>query len=320
MSQPLRDYLTVLVRRHIELRAQPVPAFAADNTKSEEENLDNLIIVVAEAELLCRNLTENRERLEHSWEEYSALLKRITVNERIAETPVYRQFATDNSLEDVVAEAGTRVDELALALIRLRGRENALRRSIAQRAPVAPVAGAGAAAAVPAGRRRPKPKILEEITPFTGEKIEDWMEFWEDFQDSVHNDPDYSPIEKFKLLRFYVKEPAKNLIKGLSLTLDDYNTAIDVLQEKYGSKDLLLESLDQELFALKPAYNLAQCKELYDKFDLLCRQMENCGVNVSTNTQIWRSLLIKLSKPIMSKVLEKKSSHVLWTTDEMRST
>ena len=68
MSQPLRDYLTVLVRRHIELRAQPVPAFAADNTKSEEENLDELIIVVAEAELLCRNLTANRERLEHSWD------------------------------------------------------------------------------------------------------------------------------------------------------------------------------------------------------------------------------------------------------------
>lgn len=48
--------------------------------------------------------------------------------------------------------------------------------------------------------------------------------------------------------------------------------------------------------------------------------MENCGVNVSTNTQIWRSLLTKLSKPIMSKVLEKKSSHVLWTPDKMRST
>ena len=73
----MRDYLAGLFRRHVELRAQPVPAFAADNTKSEEENLDDLIIVLPEAELLCRNLTENRERLEHSWEEYSALLKRI---------------------------------------------------------------------------------------------------------------------------------------------------------------------------------------------------------------------------------------------------
>ena len=64
MSQPVRDYLGYLIRRQNELMGKAIPAFVADADKSEQENLDALVVVIAQAEILCRNFHENRDKLD----------------------------------------------------------------------------------------------------------------------------------------------------------------------------------------------------------------------------------------------------------------
>ena len=84
------------------------------------------------------------------------------------------------------------------------------------------------------------PKLV--IEKFSGD-ISLWQTFWGQFETAIHNNPDLSKAEKFNYLQTYLSGAATNVIAGLALTDANYDSAIKMLINRFGGKDLVKRNL-----------------------------------------------------------------------------
>jgi hypothetical protein len=194
---------------------------------------------------------------------------------------------------------------------RLQRQENTLRDSVSQHDALNLTVGSTSHARIHARL----PKI--EIRPFSGDKSE-WIEFWDSFSNAIDDNADLVDIDKFNYLRSFLKAEARDMLMGLSLSSLNYPIAVKLLKDKYGKKEVLLEHLDRKLFSLKPCESFKDCKSMVSEFEKICRQMEAAGVDIDDNTQVWRGIMVKLSKRVMARLLEIKASSATWNTTIMR--
>ena len=71
------------------------------------------------------------------------------------------------------------------------------------------------------------PKL--EVKKFNG-RIQEWQEFWDAFESSVHKNDGLSAEDKFSYLRSLVQEPARSSMAGFALTGANYEEAVQVLE------------------------------------------------------------------------------------------
>ncbi|KAB0801397.1 hypothetical protein PPYR_05751 [Photinus pyralis] len=88
------------------------------------------------------------------------------------------------------------------------------------------------------------PKI--QIPKFAGD-IKEWPAFIDLFNSLVHNNDSISKIEKFHHLITSVRDEAHNIIKGLPLVEINYDTAYQILKNRYENKRLLATAYYQQL-------------------------------------------------------------------------
>ena len=74
------------------------------------------------------------------------------------------------------------------------------------------------------------PKL--EAKRFNG-KIEEWQEFWDCYESSIHLNTALSSVNKFSYLRGLLGGAAKPAIAGLALTMANSQVAIDLLKERF---------------------------------------------------------------------------------------
>lgn len=95
---------------------------------------------------------------------------------------------------------------------------------------------------------RPKlPPLV--IPPFSG-KYEDWPAF-EDLFLSIMDRENFPMVQKFYYLRSVLSDEPANLIKHLSATGDNYETAWKILKQSYDNKRAIIESNLELLFKIR---------------------------------------------------------------------
>ena len=82
------------------------------------------------------------------------------------------------------------------------------------------------------------PKLV--LQKFSGDP-KTWQEWWDSFKVAVHENG-ISDVEKFNHLRSLGEDAAYAIIAGLSLTEENYKTAIDLLQERFAQKQIIINS------------------------------------------------------------------------------
>ena len=93
----------------------------------------------------------------------------------------------------------------------------------------------------PAGQNQATPSTSQAkaklskliLTRFRGD-VTKWVSFWDSFKSAVHENPEISSVNKFNYLNSLLEGPASRAIQGLALTEDNYNSAIKILQERFG--------------------------------------------------------------------------------------
>ncbi|XP_039537635.1 LOW QUALITY PROTEIN: uncharacterized protein LOC120485906 [Pimephales promelas] len=134
--------------------------------------------------------------------------------------------------------------------------------------------------AVPAqrGQTVKLPKLI--INKFSGD-ISLWQDFWNQFETAIHRNDALSKTEKFNYLKTYVAGAASKAIAGLMLTDSNYDHAIDLLQNRFGRKDLLINAHMTKLLNLCPvkkSYDVSALRQLYDECEVQIRSLESLGV------------------------------------------
>ena len=85
----------------------------------------------------------------------------------------------------------------------------------------------GSNQSIPCQVARPKlPKLV--LNKFKG-NVTQWAPFWDSYKTAVYENSALSTIDKFNYLNSLLEGPAARSIQGLSLTADNYNSAIEIL-------------------------------------------------------------------------------------------
>ena len=131
----------------------------------------------------------------------------------------------------------------------------------------------------------PKVKLRKlELKPFDG-NILNWQKFCDQFESSVHNQPHLSDIDKFSYLKTLLTSAAAACISGLALTRDNYAKAIELLRERFGNKQLLINAYMESLTKLPRAKSMNQVIELRNIYDQLESTVRNLKtLNIETQT------------------------------------
>jgi len=144
---------------------------------------------------------------------------------------------------------------------------------------------------MPAARTR-LPKL--ELQKFRG-NLTSWTSFWDSFKSAVHDQRDISKVDKFNYLCSLLEGPASKVVQGLTLSEDNYDTAVALLQDRFGNKQAIISAHIDELSRL-PDGSLDRpltLRSVYDKIMIHTRGLESLGINLDNNG----TMLIPLISP-----------------------
>ncbi|XP_078368716.1 uncharacterized protein LOC144652543 [Oculina patagonica] len=144
---------------------------------------------------------------------------------------------------------------------------------------------------------QPKAKLPKLVLPKFRGDITQWQSFWDSFNSAIHTNPQLSQIDKFNHLHSLLEGQAARAIQGLTRTDANYNSAIELLHNRFGKTQNIISKYMDELLKI-PACSgdkASQLRFVYDKISINVRGLASLGVNCTQ----YGSLLIPV---IMSKL------------------
>ena len=167
-----------------------------------------------------------------------------------------------------------------------------------------------------------KAKLPKLVLPKFRGDVTTWMGFWDSYKSAVHDNVSLSKIDKFNYLRSLLEGAASRAIQGLALSSDNYDSAVEILKQRFGKTQQIISAHMEEVLKLQPCLTdrPSSLRFPYDKLSVHVRGLSSLGVS----SQEYGSLLIPI---IMSKLpneirleIARKSSNEVWKIDELLDT
>ena len=164
-------------------------------------------------------------------------------------------------------------------------------------------------------------KLPKLVLPKYRGDVTQWRTFWDSFNSAIHTNSYLTKIDKFNHLNSLLEGQALRAIQGLTLSENNYQTAIDVLHQRFGKTQHIISTHMDELLKI-PACTTdktSQLRFIYDKISINVRGLEALGVNSSQ----YGSLLIPV---VMSKLpqdvrlqIARNTAQDVWEISELLS-
>ncbi|XP_070382504.1 uncharacterized protein [Dermacentor albipictus] len=138
------------------------------------------------------------------------------------------------------------------------------------------------------------PKL--ELQRFSGAATE-WQSFWEQFEQAVHGNDGLSNADKFLYLRSVLSGKAAAAIAGIQVTGANYTTVIELLKERFGRRDVLIQEHLTQLLELPPVQNEKEHIGLRRPYDHLQRNIAGLtalGVKTDSYGALLSSALLRM--------------------------
>ena len=103
------------------------------------------------------------------------------------------------------------------------------------------------------------PKL--SLKKFTGNPI-DWQSFYDSYSTAVHNNNTLSKVDKFNYLKTLLEGPAASAIAGFSLTEENYETALELLKDRYANPQVIVSSHVDSLLKLESVTNIREISKI----------------------------------------------------------
>ena len=136
------------------------------------------------------------------------------------------------------------------------------------------------------------PKL--ELKKFDGDYSK-WISFWDTFETSVHKNESPSVIDKFNYLISCLERSAAEAISGLTLTASNYDEAIEILKDRFGNKQQIINRHMEILLNLDTAtshLNMRSLRKLHDTVESNVRSLQSLGVPRETYGGLLSSILM----------------------------
>lgn len=156
-----------------------------------------------------------------------------------------------------------------------------------------------------------------EIPTFNGDKLK-WSEFWDTFEASVDKNTNISDIEKLNYLLSKLSGEAKHSVSGILLSNENYTVVVDLLKERYGDLQTVINSHYVELINLKSAQNTPRgLRSLYDQIEKHLRSLQALEQDIDQDVFI-SMITSKIPKEVLIQLEIQKGACNKWTVKELR--
>ena len=129
-----------------------------------------------------------------------------------------------------------------------------------------------------------------ELKKFDGNILK-WHEFWDTFDLTIHQNERLQSVDKFNYLRSQLLGSANYTIAQLDLKNDNYDIAIKLIKERYGKKQILIDTYYAQMMNLPIAMNKTLPRRAY--FDVI---EEHLRPLQSLRENIEQKLLLSMMK------------------------
>ncbi|KAG0428729.1 hypothetical protein HPB47_024288, partial [Ixodes persulcatus] len=112
----------------------------------------------------------------------------------------------------------------------------------------------------------------------------------------VHTNSELPPIEKFKYLLTYLTDDAKRAVEGIRLSEQNYDLAVQTLQDRLGRRDILIDDhIDRllSLTAVNSSTNAVQLRKLYDAIRFRTTSLQGLDVPPSNYAVVLHRVLMR---------------------------
>ena len=131
-------------------------------------------------------------------------------------------------------------------------------------------------------------RLVNCLPTFNGDLLA-WPEFWDLYRVAVHDNPLYSPVEKYVHLKGHIDGDAARCIQGLATTSDNYDVAIKLLSQRFGNDARRKESLMASLLntpRFTEGENLRSMRGFIDELTAKVRALEVLKVSKESYSQL----------------------------------
>ena len=145
-----------------------------------------------------------------------------------------------------------------------------------------------------------------------------WNEFWDTFETTSDLNDNLSDIEKLKYLNSKLTGEAKQAVSGIFLSKENYKVAKELLKERFGDQQTVINSHYAELIILTSASkNTRSLRSLYDQIEKNLRSLD--ALKQDVNRDIFISILTsKIPRDVLIQLEIQKGSKVKWSVHKMR--
>ena len=155
-----------------------------------------------------------------------------------------------------------------------------------------------------------KPQLLKLTLPKFRDVVMTWSSFWDSFKAAVHDDS-IPKIDKFNYLNSSLEGLAARTVQGLTLTEGNYDSAVELLKERFGKPQQIISVHMDKLLRIPTCTGdrLSLLREVYGKVTVNVRGLSALGVGAEQ----YGSLLIPI---IMAKLPNNVKLHIARETQE----
>ena len=121
--------------------------------------------------------------------------------------------------------------------------------------------------------------------PHLNGNVADWPAFWDIFESAINSDEELTDVMTFHYLFSLLDGPAKDVVAGLTRTNRNYKEAINLLHERFGTKQQIVSMHVDSLYklpAVKAASDVAGLRTLFDKTDVIARSLGTVGIDTKS--------------------------------------
>ncbi|XP_068717114.1 uncharacterized protein [Montipora capricornis] len=126
------------------------------------------------------------------------------------------------------------------------------------------------------------PKL--ELRKFSGDPI-NWHPFWESFESAIHKNTTLSDVERFQYLKSLLEVSATQTISGLALTSSNYDHAVQLLDKRFGNKQVIISKhmeLLMQLPKVSDGSDLKQLRQPLYRTEAAVRSLKGIGISTET--------------------------------------
>ncbi|XP_006814648.1 uncharacterized protein LOC102810052 [Saccoglossus kowalevskii] len=135
----------------------------------------------------------------------------------------------------------------------------------------------------------------------------------------VHNNPNLEKIQRFQHLHAQLSDEAAHTIEGLTLTNENYDHAIDLLEQRYGQKHKVISAYMKALWDMpKPSGDFNSLRNFYDTLESYIRGLSSLGKSEESYGDLLVPIVMKKLPPNTRKQIARDHGNNEWNLPELR--